>query len=91
MISLNLFSPPQRTIQTVGSYQVALFNLVKRLPQRFEKDTRTANGDGWGSLEDADADAPRPATEGLFEDTRWRAARARCFRVAVRDGADAPP
>ena len=41
-----------------------------RLPHRFEKDTRAAYDDGWGTLEDAAADAPRLATQVMFEDAR---------------------
>ena len=41
-----------------------------RLPHRFEKDTRAAYDDGWGTLEDAAVDAPRLATQVMFEDAR---------------------
>ncbi len=41
-----------------------------RLPHRFEKDTRAAYDDGWGTLEDTAIDAPRLATQVLFEDAR---------------------
>jgi len=41
-----------------------------QLPHRFEKDTRSAYDDGWGTLEDAAVDAPGLATQLLFEDAR---------------------
>ncbi len=41
-----------------------------RLPHRFEKHTRAAYDDGWGTLEDAALDSPRLATDVLFEDAR---------------------
>jgi DNA repair photolyase len=40
------------------------------LPHRFEKDTRAAYDDGWGTLEDVAVDAPRLATQVMFEDAR---------------------
>ena len=40
------------------------------LPHRFEKDPRAAYDDGWGTLEDAAADAPTLATQVIFEDAR---------------------
>ena len=41
-----------------------------RVPHRFEKDTRAAYDDGWGTLEDDAANTPRLATQVLFEDAR---------------------
>ena len=41
-----------------------------RMPHRFEKDTRAAYDDGWGTLEDAAADTPRLSTQVMFEDAR---------------------
>ena len=42
-----------------------------RMPHRFEKDSRNAWDDGWGTLEDAAAgEAPRLQTEVTFEDSR---------------------
>ncbi len=41
-----------------------------RMPHRFEKDTRAAYDDGWGTLEDAAANTPRLATQVMFEDAR---------------------
>lgn len=41
-----------------------------RVPHRFEKDTRAAYDDGWGTLEDAAANTPRLATQVMFEDAR---------------------
>ena len=41
-----------------------------RMPHRFEKNTRSAYDDGWGTLEDAALDAPKLATHLLFEDAR---------------------
>ena len=40
------------------------------LAHRFEKDTRAAYDDGWGTLEDGAADTPRLATQVMFEDAR---------------------
>ena len=41
-----------------------------RVPHRFEKDTRAAYDDGWGTLEDAAVDTPKIATQVMFEDAR---------------------
>ncbi len=41
-----------------------------RVPHRFEKDTRAAYDDGWGTLEDAAVDTPRLTTQVMFEDAR---------------------
>ena len=42
-----------------------------RIAHRFEKDTRAAYDDGWGTLEQAEGEeAPRLDTEVLFEDAR---------------------
>ncbi len=41
-----------------------------RVPHRFEKDTRAAYDDGWGTLEDVAAETPKLATQVLFEDAR---------------------
>ena len=41
-----------------------------RMPHRFERDVRDAYDDGWGTLEGAAGDTPRPATEVFFEDAR---------------------
>jgi DNA repair photolyase len=43
---------------------------VTRMPHRFEKDSRSAWDDGWGTLDESDADSTRPATEVSFEDAR---------------------
>ncbi|MBC7608691.1 MAG: PA0069 family radical SAM protein [Polaromonas sp.] len=41
-----------------------------RMPHRFEKDSRSAYDDGWGTLDDAASDVPRLETEVFFEDAR---------------------
>ena len=41
-----------------------------RLPHRCEKDSRAAYDDGCGTLKDAAVDAPRLATQVMFEDAR---------------------
>ena len=43
---------------------------ANRLPHRFEKDSRSAYDDGWGTLEQAAGDGPRLETELRFEDAR---------------------
>jgi DNA repair photolyase len=41
-----------------------------RIAHRFEKEARAAYDDGWGTLEEAAGEAPRPETEVLFENAR---------------------
>ncbi len=44
---------------------------ASRMAHRFERDSRTDFDDGWGTLQDASADAPPPpATEVRFEDVK---------------------
>ena len=43
---------------------------ASRMPHRFEKDSRSAYDNGWGTLDDAAESVPRLATEIFFEDAR---------------------